>query len=438
MEYCELKRLLIVADDFTGSLDTGIQLAKRGIPVQVVTDWTYDFAKSDPEIPVIVVDTESRPVSKEEAYRRVYEVTRRAKESGIQYFYKKTDSALRGNVGSELLGMMDGCGEKVLMMAPAFPKIRRLTQDGVHYIDGVPVADSVFGKDPFEPVKYSKVEDILRSQAEITVENISESARMSVKLHSEEKKILVFDVSSEESLEELSGLLKKEDAYHLCSGCAGLAAYYPAMLTLGENEENKLLEKNKLPETNKFLKTNKLLCLCGSVNPITVQQMTYAKNHGFTEENLPCYKKLDPEYYRSEVGQKELDALYERVQASNRYLIDTLDVPGEETVAAYAAVHGLSDKEIRVRITETLGYIGWELIKRGYDGAISATGGDTLMGFMKESGCKELIPLVEIGQGAVLSDACWDGKKVPVISKSGGFGAEDIFVEMFEKLSQGE
>lgn len=424
-----LKRLLIVADDFTGSLDTGIQFAKRGIPVQVVTDWEHDFVKADSEIPVIVVDTESRPVSKEEAYRRVFEVTRRAKESGIQYFYKKTDSALRGNIGSELLGMMDGSGEKVLVMVPAFPKIRRITKDGIHYIDGVPVADSVFGKDPFEPVQYSKVEEILHSQVEITVENISESARMSAKLHSEEKKILVFDVSSEESLEELAELLKKEKAYGLCSGCAGFAAYYPAMFTFGENDKNGHVEKSKI------LAEKKLLCLCGSVNPITVQQITYAKNHGFTGENLPCYKKLDPAYYRSEAGQKELDALYERVQTSGRYIIDTLDVANEETVEEYAEAHGLSGKEIRERIAETLGFIGWEMIKRGYDGAVSATGGDTLMGFMKESGCKELIPLAEIGQGAVLSIACWDGKKMPVISKSGGFGAEDIFIEMYKKMS---
>ena len=88
MSNCKFDKLLIVADDFTGSLDTGIQFVKKGISVQVVTDWNYDFINTDPDHQVIVVDTESRPLSKEEAYCRVYEVTRRAKEAGFTYFYK--------------------------------------------------------------------------------------------------------------------------------------------------------------------------------------------------------------------------------------------------------------------------------------------------------------------------------------------------------------
>lgn len=420
MKKCEQERLLIVADDFTGSLDTGIQLVKKGIPVQVITDWEYDFSKADMNIPVWVVDTESRPVSKEEAYRRVYEVTRRAKEAGITYFYKKTDSALRGNIGSELLGMMDGCGESSLMMIPAFPKVRRLTKDGVHYIDGVPVAESVFGKDPFEPVRYSKVEEIIHSQADISVENISESHRNRGKLRKTEKTIFAFDVSSEESLEELADFLKKEDAYHLCSGCAGFAAYYHKLLNFSKKEGVEI-QKGK-----------KLLCLIGSVNPITTKQIAYGKKHGFLEENLSCRKKLDLEYYRSQEGQRELDDIFAKVQMSGRYIIDTLDMPGEESVQEYAARCGLSEKEIREHIAQTLGFIGWEMIKRGFDGVISMTGGDTLMGFMKESGCEELIPLAEIGQGAVLSEAHWHDRKISVISKSGGFGGEDIFVEMAE------
>lgn len=423
MSNCKFDRLLIVADDFTGSLDTGIQFVKKGISVQVVTDWNYDFINTDPDHQVIVVDTESRPLSKEEAYRRVYEVTRRAKEAGFTYFYKKTDSALRGNIGSELLGMINGCGETSLMMIPAFPKVRRLTKEGIHYIDGVPVADSVFGNDPFEPVRYSKIEEILHSQVEISVECVGESDRFSGKLQtgnhqSGDKKIFVFDVSSEENMEELAEYLKKEDVYCACSGCAGFAAYYHKLLDFSVREEKKMIAGKKL------------LCLCGSVNPITIRQIQYAKANGFAGENLPCCKKLDLEYYRSETGQKELDALFERVQMSGRYVIDTLDVPGEESVEEYAARAGLSEKEIRERIAGTLGFIGWEMVKRGFDGAIGVTGGDTLMGFMRESYCRELIPIAEIGQGAVLSEACWDDRRVAIISKSGGFGEEDIFVEI--------
>lgn len=89
-----------------------------------------------------------------------------AEAAGIPYIYKKTDSALRGNIGCELNAVMDASGEACLIFAPAFPQMGRVTRRGIHYIDGVPVADSVFGKDPFEPVTESSVREIVRKQSD--------------------------------------------------------------------------------------------------------------------------------------------------------------------------------------------------------------------------------------------------------------------------------
>ena len=50
--------LLILADDFTGALDTGVQLAACGIPTRVVVGEQVDFAANDAA--VLVVDTEQR------------------------------------------------------------------------------------------------------------------------------------------------------------------------------------------------------------------------------------------------------------------------------------------------------------------------------------------------------------------------------------------
>ena len=35
--------LLIIADDFTGALDTGIQFTKMGVRAKIITDYQYDF-----------------------------------------------------------------------------------------------------------------------------------------------------------------------------------------------------------------------------------------------------------------------------------------------------------------------------------------------------------------------------------------------------------
>lgn len=50
----------------------------------------------------------------------------------------------------------------------------RTTREGIHYINDVPVKDSVFGKDPFEPVTCSFVPDIIHQQSNIRVEVIKE------------------------------------------------------------------------------------------------------------------------------------------------------------------------------------------------------------------------------------------------------------------------
>lgn len=421
-----MDRLLIIADDFTGALDTGIQFAKLGIKTKILTDYEYDFHHMPCEVQVIVVDAETRPLNAEDAYNRVYRLTSNAAESGIRYFYKKTDSALRGNIGKELEAVADGCGRNIVCFIPALPRNKRLTRDGIHYIDGVPVEQSIFGKDPFEPVQYSSVEQIIHSQSDINVKNIRVSDYGQVDWDAETKTVFVFDVESEENLQEIAQLLKENDRYCICGGCAGFAAYYPRLLSF---EQEKTLD---------IIKTDGLLCLCGSVNPITGRQLDYAGNNGFVRENMKCSLKMNPDSLRTESGKLFFDELFERISREKCYIIDTLDQPGSEKVMEYAEKHGLSDYQVRTYIAETLGLIVQNMIERGLDYTISMTGGDTLMGFMKLTGCTELIPVCEIGQGAVLSRLVWKDTQIQVISKSGGFGDENIFVEIADRVVRRE
>ena len=116
-------RLLIIADDFTGSIDTGVQMAKSGIGTSVF----FERNGRLPDIsscadPVVVIDIESRHLPHEEAYQRVTQIARNGMQAGFDYFYKKTDSALRGNIGAELAALLTVCGEVRMIFAPAFPR----------------------------------------------------------------------------------------------------------------------------------------------------------------------------------------------------------------------------------------------------------------------------------------------------------------------------
>ncbi len=100
--------LLILADDFTGALDTGVQFAACGIPTRVVVGEQVDFAANDAA--VLVVDTETRHLSAAEAYAVIAKLTREAMSAGVFSIYKKTDSALRGNIGAELSALLKTSG----------------------------------------------------------------------------------------------------------------------------------------------------------------------------------------------------------------------------------------------------------------------------------------------------------------------------------------
>ena len=110
-------RLLMIADDFTGALDTGVQLAAHGIPTQVVVGQADLSACSST---VLVVDTETRHLPAAKAAKAVEELTRSAVENGVGCIYKKTDSALRGNIGAELAALLSALAEVPIRLDLAF------------------------------------------------------------------------------------------------------------------------------------------------------------------------------------------------------------------------------------------------------------------------------------------------------------------------------
>jgi len=196
-----MEKLLIIADDFTGALDTGVQFAVRGARTCVVTDPAYDFARAGEEVQVLVLDAETRHLTPEAAYRTVFRAVGAGLAAGFQYIYKKTDSALRGNVGAELSAALDAAGAERLHFLPAMPKTNRVTRNGVHYIDGVPVAESVFGQDPFEPVSASAVAEIIGAQSDtpVVLHPLGEDGPEA------RPGIQVYDAETEEDLRRIGG-----------------------------------------------------------------------------------------------------------------------------------------------------------------------------------------------------------------------------------------
>ncbi len=415
-----MEKLLIIADDFTGALDTGVQFAARGARTCVVTDAAYDFSRTERDVQVLVLDAETRHLPPRDAYDTVFRAVGDALKAGFTYVYKKTDSALRGNVGAELAAALDAAGKDSLAFLPALPKMNRVTRKGIHYIDGVPVADSVFGRDPFEPVTASSVAEIIAAQTKtpVILHPLGETET------DFRPGIQVYDAESDADLLRIGRALGRK-GLALCAGCAGFASVLAELLGMNG-------EPPALPEL-----APALFVACGSVNPVTLRQMEAAEAAGFHHVHLTPIQKLEPSWLETPDRAAVTASWLETAGGERRFILDVNDPPDRSDTADYAREHGLTTEDLRVRISDQLGRLVRQMLDGGLDATLLCTGGDTLLALMRAVGTAELAPVCELGAGAVLTDFVYQGKVYHIISKSGGFGEPDLFIRLARSIGAG-
>lgn len=416
-------KLLIIADDFTGALDTGVQFAACGARTRVVTDTRFLFNRVDGDVSVLVVDAETRHLDPRQAYEIVYEITKNAISRGIPYIYKKTDSALRGNIGSELTAVLEAAGAGALSFFPAFPKMGRTTRGGIHYIDNIPVAQSVFGKDPYEPVTCSSVPELIHRQSGVPVWTAKDWEAGSPILG--EEGIIVWDAQTDGELCLLGNRLHQRGG-RIMAGCAGFAAFLPDLLGLSGTA----MERPAL--------LSKLLVVCGSVNPITTAQLDCAEGQGFRRIRISLRGKLEEGYWATPEGETEFAGLSRCIRESRCAILDSSDGPGQTPTGRYAQAHGISWEGVRIRIAGSLGEVLTRLIREGLEATVMVTGGDTLLECMRQLNARELEPVYELMPGIVLSRVRHQGGACFLISKSGGFGGEKLLPQLAEQVLNGE
>lgn len=151
--------ILGIADDLTGALEAGAKFACQGLVARVTTQVAVS---SPPEVPVLVIDTETRHLAAEDA--RV--VVRDAAESALRFspwlVYKKTDSTLRGNIAAEFRALLELMPHRSLVYAPSYPEMGRTVRGARLFVEESPVHESVFASDPLDPVRESDLRVLLR------------------------------------------------------------------------------------------------------------------------------------------------------------------------------------------------------------------------------------------------------------------------------------
>ncbi|MEH7116999.1 four-carbon acid sugar kinase family protein [Neobacillus vireti] len=394
-----------MADDFTGALDTGVQFSNYGVNTVVTSDLDFEFGDTTDQLEVLVFNTETRYLNKCDAYEVIKNIAVKAKEENIPYIFKKVDSALRGNVASELRALSDVFEDVTIPFIPAYPEQNRFSCEGILLIDSIPVNESVFGQDPYEPVTESHIPSLLLKEADLKT-YITKKYEIPPK----EERILLIESHSDEEMLSQGNELLLNDALKITVGCAGFAK---ALANIIYKKRDTTQNDMELP----------LLIVCGSVNPVTKKQVVLAEVNGYERISLTLEQLWDKQYWETEKGQENI---HQYLKIEQPFMFETFGNVSNDQVDQ------LPDQgnELRFRIGQSLGYLVKNLMSNGMKRTILFTGGDTLYQSMRVLGITEIKPLKELFPGIVLGNIDFKDEKHYVITKSGGFGDEDLFIKL--------
>jgi uncharacterized protein YgbK (DUF1537 family) len=155
-----MESILVLADDLTGALEAGAKFAAHNFRAVVTTRRGRPLDSS-----VTVVDTETRHLSPQDAAAAISAFI----PAGAHIIYKKTDSALRGNIGCEIRALVQAFPGAKLSYIPAYPEMGRTARGGSVSIHGVPAHLSDFAQDSLNPISTSSIAELLGPDLPCTI-----------------------------------------------------------------------------------------------------------------------------------------------------------------------------------------------------------------------------------------------------------------------------
>ena len=159
------KDLGVLSDDLTGACDVAGYFVPAVGPVRIcVMPAAFDASDGG----LSVVNLQSRRMSQEQSRIASGGVARRLADRRV--VFQKIDTAFRGPVGAGLEGLARALGSRRIVVAPAIPRIGRVTRGGRQYLAGVPIHETEFARDPSWPIYSADVQENLRRSGSIDCE----------------------------------------------------------------------------------------------------------------------------------------------------------------------------------------------------------------------------------------------------------------------------
>ncbi|MFV0549298.1 MAG: D-threonate kinase [Limnobaculum xujianqingii] len=407
-------KMLVIADDFTGANDTGVQLAKKGARTDVLL---HEKPLRSHKADVLVINTESRAATARQAAESVTRAinAQLSADSSTLLVYKKIDSTFRGNVGAEIEAGMKASGAKIALVAAAIPAAGRVTLNGLCLVNRIPLVETEFASDPKTPIHSSRIRDIIAEQTTLPIHEISLVQVRSGKLAGVIKQlaqgpecIVVLDAEVESDLSAIADTLITLDQPYLLVGAAGFAGALPSELYLKPRE--------RLP----------VLVVAGSMSEATRKQIMYAEREKSLAIVEVDVEKLLGAESQSETKQIITQAAEVLRQHQHCVLRTCRDEAARQKIDQLCERYQLSRQQLGDKISSILGTITLELLALSQIGGLFLTGGDIAIAVARALNAEgyrisaEVSPCIPCGTfvNSEIDD-------LPVITKAGGFGADN-------------
>ena len=151
--------IIVLADDLTGAAEVGALAHEAGLRVAIITR----VPRAPIDTDVLVLDTNTRLDPPGRAAARVKRRAARLRALPHSGVFKNTDSVLRGPVLAELSACAAAFGFARTLLVAGNPSLGRTIQNGRCYVDGRPLDQTPFARDPHHPARSAEALELLRA-----------------------------------------------------------------------------------------------------------------------------------------------------------------------------------------------------------------------------------------------------------------------------------
>jgi len=413
--------LSLIADDLAGACDTGIEFLESLEQVTVVVDSDAYDVEADRTDGLVVWNTESRDLPAEAAYSKIRRASRMAfgpapgvaEKHEKRILVKKTDSAFRGNYGREIAAVMDELKVKTCCLAPAIPEFGRVTKNGIQYLDGRPISESFYSRDPKHPVTESEVAKVaaIGNERRIGVLTLDELRRENNKKHVERLlgsgvEIVVTDGEFQEDLNEVVGLFVERPERMIFVGGQAIGHAVARHCLRGSAKEM----WTKIPD-------GPILIACGTLHPKSREQL-YALSRSYG---------LDPVVILpdTEDGHENFNTINEK---NKSILLNQIEHNGIGLVIS--PEHAAPDPN---RVESSIAAIIRDIFAETRLSGLLLTGGTTAYTVCQRIGVKQVQLRERIASGTIIGQVP-EFEGMAICSKGGSLGEPDALIRFVDKV----